>query len=78
MDLELLRRFEVEIGSTRARQRGRELQFRDVLALDTSTTVDELAKVATAPILCRPPHLEGVNGSPCLFRSGDSQDLGQR
>ena len=42
-DLELLRQFEVEIGSSRARQRARELQLRGELALGTSTTVDQIA-----------------------------------
>ena len=63
-DLELIRRFEVEVDATRGRQRTRELQLRDVLRLGTSTTVDEIAGTRT---LGCPPHVYGDKGSPVCF-----------
>ena len=55
MDLVLLRRFEVESVATKSRQLTRERQLRDVLALGTSTTIDEIAKVALVPVIYHPP-----------------------
>ena len=67
MDLVLLRRFEVERVATRSRQLTREQRLREVLALGTSTTIDEIAKVALAPAVYHPPHFDGDKGSSvCL------------
>ena len=67
MDLELLRRFEVESVAARAHQVTRERQLRDICALGTSTTIDGIANVALAPVLHVPPHLDGNKGYSVCF-----------
>ena len=61
-DLEFIRRFEVEVGVARDRQRTRELQLRDVLMFGTSTTVDKISEITGTRTLCCPPTFTVTKG----------------
>ena len=69
VDIEFLRRCEVEIVASRTHQSTRERQLRDICSLGTSTTIDEISNVAVAPILDRSPQFDGDRGSSVCLAS---------
>ena len=63
MDIELLRRFEIEVNVTRAHQAKHERQLLEVCALGTTTTIDESTSIAWTPTFYHPSHVDGNKGS---------------